>query len=60
MGIALPPPGRTQGGTSGVSFLPWGIRWKRGGSDQRTTLFLKKSVEYKMKILGKIDIKYTK
>jgi hypothetical protein len=31
MGIALPPPGRTQGGTSVVSFLPWGIRWKRGG-----------------------------
>ena len=39
---------------------PWCFYVGKGGSDQRTTLFLKKSVEYKMKILGKIDIKYTK
>jgi hypothetical protein len=59
MGIALPPR-KDSGGYFGRILPSLGYSLEKGGSDQRTTLFLKKSVDYKMKILGKIDIKYTK
>jgi hypothetical protein len=38
----------------------WGFSLEKVGSDKKTNPFLKNSLKSKLKILGKIDLKYTK